>query len=91
MYALIYKMIDIDKNVSNRPEHVDFLRRLLREGKIIAGWKFPEYEQGQLQGVLICKAGSKNEVESWFRQDPIISSGARTFEVRLAEEMAVKA
>jgi hypothetical protein len=47
MYALIYKMIDINKNVSNRPEHVDFLRRLLREGKIIAGWKFPEYEPGQ--------------------------------------------
>jgi uncharacterized protein YciI len=91
MYALIYKMIDINKNVSNRPEHVDFLRRLLREGKIIAGWKFPEYEPGQLQGVLICKARSKNEVESWFTQDPIISSGARTFEVRLAEEMAVKA
>ena len=91
MYALIYKMIDINKNVSNRPEHVDFLRRLLREGKIIAGWKFPEYEPGQLQGALICQARSKNEVESWFTQDPIISSGARTFEVRLAEEMAVKA
>ena len=91
MYALIYKMIDVNKNASNRSEHVEFLRRLLREGKIITGWKFPEYEPGQLQGVLICKAGSKNEVESWFRHDPIISSGARTFEVRFAEEMAVRA
>ena len=46
MYALIYKMIDINKNVSNRPEHVDFLRRLLREGKDHRRMEIPRIRTG---------------------------------------------
>jgi uncharacterized protein YciI len=90
LYALIYKMVDMEKNASNRPAHMEFLRRTLREGKIVTGWKFPDYQPGLVQGMFICKAASKEEVAAWFREDPVISSGARTFEVRDAEEAAIK-
>lgn len=89
-YALIYKIVDMEKNAANRPPHVEFLRGLLREGKIETGWKFPDYDTGLIQAVLICKADTKEEVASWFEKDPVISSGARTFEVRDAEKMAIK-
>lgn len=89
-YALIYKMVDVEKNAANRPEHIEFLRGMLRAGRIISGWKFPDYENGLIQAVLICEANSKAEVASWFKDDPVISSGARTFEVRDAEKMAIQ-
>lgn len=90
MYALIYKIVDMEKNAANRPPHVEFLRGLLREGKIETGWKFPDYDTGRIQAVLICNAESKAEVAGWFEKDPVISSGARTFEVRDAQKMAIE-
>jgi uncharacterized protein YciI len=90
MYALIYKIVDMEKNAANRPAHVEFLKSLLREGKIETGWKFPDYQAGLVQGVLICKANSKAEVQGWFEKDPVIAAGARTFEVRDAEKMSIQ-
>lgn len=89
-YALIYRIVDMEKNAAHRPAHVEFLRGQLRAGHIETGWKFPDYDTGLVQAVLICQAESKAEVASWFEQDPVISSGARTFEVRDAEQMAIK-
>ncbi len=89
-YALIYKIADMEKNASNRPAHVEFLRGMLREGKIVDGYKFPDYGVGSVQAVVICEARSKEEVAGWFQKDPVISSGARTFEVRDSEKMAIK-
>lgn len=89
-YALIYRIVDMDKNAAHRPAHVEFLREQLRAGHIVTGWKFPDYDKGLVQAVLICNAESKAEVAGWFEQDPVISSGARTFEVREAQEMAIK-
>jgi uncharacterized protein YciI len=89
-YALIYTVVDMEKNAANRPAHVEFLRKLLREGKIETGWKFPDYEAGRLQAVLICNASSKEEVAEWFSKDPVVASGARTIEVRDAQKMAIQ-
>lgn len=89
-YAVIYKIVDMEKNAANRPAHVEFLRALLRQQKIKTGWKFPDYDTGRVQGVLICEAGSKEEVGSWFAQDPVVLAGARTFEVRDAEPMSIR-
>jgi uncharacterized protein YciI len=89
LFALIYTMIDIELSNANRPAHLEFLRRLVAEGKLETGWKFPHYEKGALQGLLICKAGSAEEVTAWFREDPVIATGARTFEVREALPMSV--
>lgn len=90
LYAVIYKIVDMEKNADNRPPHVEFLRSLLREQKIKTGFKFPDYDTGLIQGVLICEASSKEEVRSWFAKDPVIVSGARTFEVRDAEPMSIR-
>lgn len=89
-YALIYTMRDVEKNAANRPAHIEFLRELLRQGRIETGWKFPQYEPGAIQGLLICRARSKEEVASWFARDPVIVAGARSFEVREAQAMQVQ-
>ncbi len=49
-----------------------------------------DYDKGMIQAVLICKANSKAEVAQWFDKDPVVSSGARTYEVRDAEKMAIQ-
>ncbi len=90
-YALIYTMVDADKSAQHRTAHVEFLRHLVRTGKIETGWKFPDYQAGQVQGMLICKAASADEVRGWFAQDPVIVSGARTFQVLAAQAMSVGA
>jgi uncharacterized protein YciI len=90
-YALIYTMLDIEKSNAARPAHIEFLRSLLRDGRIVTGWKFPEYEPGALQGMLICSADSKEQVAGWFREDPVILCGSRTFQVREALPMQVQA
>lgn len=89
-FAVIYTIVYMKKNAANRPPHVEFLRSLLREGKIETGWKFPDYQKGLVQAVLLCKAESKEEVADWFERDPVIASGARTFEVRDVEKMAIQ-
>lgn len=90
LYATIYTMLDVDLNTKHRPEHIEFLKDLLREGKIVDGMKFPDYHAGGIQGVLVCTANSKEEVKSWFDQDPVIRAGARTFVVRDYLPMQVK-
>lgn len=84
-FAVIYKIVDMEKNAAHRPQHVEYLKKLSGEGKIRTGWKFPDYQAGLVQGVLICNAASKDEVRAWFEKDPVIASGARSFEVRDAE------
>ena len=88
---MIYTMLDPDKNAGVRPQHVAYLTNLLRQGKIETGWKFPDYKPGQVQGFLICNASSKEEVEGWFEQDPVIMAGARTFQVLGAQFMQIRA
>ena len=43
LYAVLYTMRDVDKNTQARPAHIEFLRELLRQGRIQTGWKFPQY------------------------------------------------
>ena len=90
-FALIYTMLDIELSNRHRPEHVKFLADLVRNGKIDSGWKFPHYEPGALQGILLCRAETADEVRAWFAHDPVIVAGARTFEVREALPMSVGA
>lgn len=90
LYATIYTMLDIELNAKHRPEHIEFLKDLLRDGKIVDGMKFPDYYAGGIQGVLICSAKSREEVRLWFEKDPVILSGARTFVIRDYLPMQVK-
>jgi uncharacterized protein YciI len=85
-FAVIYKIVDMEKNAANRPAHIEFLKSLHSQGRIITGWKFPDYQAGLIQGVLLCDGASKEEVAGWFHDDPVVNSGARTIEVRTAEQ-----
>jgi uncharacterized protein YciI len=85
-FALIYKIVDMEKNAANRPAHVEFLKAMRAAGRIETAWKFPDYQAGLIQGFIICNAASKDEVQAWFKEDPVVSSGARTIEVRDAEQ-----
>ncbi len=91
LFAVIYTMVDIDSSNHHRPEHVEFLRGLIRDGRIECGWKFPHYEPGAIQGVLFCRAETAADVAGWFAADPVIVAGARTFEVKPAQAMTITA
>lgn len=90
-YAVIYRILSVEANTGLRPKHVDYLKSLLAAGRVVDGMKFPDYYDGCIQGVLVCEAGSKEEVRSWFEQDPVVTGGARTFEVREYEPMSLRA
>lgn len=90
LYAVLYTMVDVDLNAKHRPEHIEFLKGLLIEEKVVDGMKFPDYHAGGVQGVLICSAKSKEEVQGWFDKDPVILAGARTYVVRDYLPMQVK-
>lgn len=85
-FALIYTVRDMEKNALYRPAHVEFLSKLKDTDLVEAAWKFPDYQAGMVHSVLICKAGSKEEVLEIFSKDPVVSSGARTIEARDAEQ-----
>lgn len=90
-FAVLYTMVDIELSNHHRPEHIEFLRGLIRTGRVESGWKFPQYAVKAIQGVLICRAHSAEEVAGWFANDPVIRSGARTFEVKPAQAMTITA
>lgn len=91
LFAVVYTMVDVESSNRHRPEHVEFLRGLLRAGRIECGWKFPDYAPGEIQGVLFCRAETAEEVAGWFAEDPVIKAGARTFTVKAAQGMTVTA
>ena len=81
-YAVIYTTLSVEASNRVRPQHIEFLKDMIGKGRVVDGMKFPDYYDGCIQGVLIAEGGSKQEVAEWFRKDPVITSGARTFEVR---------
>ncbi|GAA0514599.1 YciI family protein [Pigmentiphaga daeguensis] len=85
-FALLYTMVDMEKNAAQRPAHIAFLKGLQAENKIRTAWKFPDYQPGLLHSVMICNADSREDVLAWFSQDPVVQAGARTIEVRDAEQ-----
>lgn len=89
-YAVIYRIISVESSNALRPKHVEYLKSLLAAGHVVDGMKFPDYYDGCIQGVLVCQANSKEEVKAWFDKDPVISGGARTYEVREYEPMSLK-
>lgn len=81
-YAVIYTTLSVEASNKVRPQHVAFLKGMIERGRVVDGMKFPDYYDGCIQGVLVAEASSKQEVAEWFSKDPVITSGARTFEVR---------
>jgi uncharacterized protein YciI len=85
-FALVYTMVDMEKNAANRPAHIAFLKGMREAGRIETAWKFPDVQNGLLHSFVICTADSKEQVRRWFMEDPTVSTGARTIDVRDAEQ-----
>lgn len=76
-FAALLKMKDIEKNRSYRDQHVDFLVRREKEGKIFARGRFTEGEGG----LVIYIAASFDEAIKMAESDPYVAFGARSLEL----------
>ena len=59
-------------------EHVNFLRSLQGEGKLILCGPFSDHSGG----MIVLNASSKEEAEKIAENDPFVISGSRTYQVR---------
>lgn len=85
IFAVIYKIENMENNTDIRPGHVAFLSALAEEGRYKDAWKFPDYRAGDVHSVLLIEGESKEEVETIFAKDPGVAQGARSIQVRAWE------
>ncbi|WP_342048069.1 YciI family protein [Bacillus sp. OTU530] len=76
-FAVISKMLNVEKNNMYREEHLDYLKQLGKEGKVFAKGRFVD----GAGGLVIYKADSEKEVEYMVKGDPFIIQGARSYEI----------
>jgi uncharacterized protein YciI len=76
-FAAFLKMKDLEKNANYRQQHIDFLLRNEKEGKIFARGRFADSKGG----LIIYTASSLEEATKTAESDPYVTSGARTLEV----------
>lgn len=77
-YAAFLEMLDPEKNQTYRPQHLEFLRKGMEDGKVFAYGKF---EDGS-GGLVIYKANSYEEAEAFAKQDPYIVENVRKLILR---------
>lgn len=76
-FAVFLHMLDTDKSLKYREEHLGFLDARRADGMLLANGRFAD----GAGGLVIYKARSYEEVESWVKQDPYIIKGARQYEI----------
>jgi uncharacterized protein YciI len=76
-FAAFLKMKDLEKNVSFRQQHLDFLTKKDKEKKVYARGRFTD----NAGGLVIYVADSLEEAEKIAASDPYVTSGARILEL----------
>jgi uncharacterized protein len=76
-FVAFLKMKDLEKNVSFRQQHIDFLGDMEKEKKVYARGRFMD-ESG---GMVIYVADSFKEAEKIAASDPYVTCGARILEL----------
>ncbi|GGK17277.1 hypothetical protein GCM10010965_07910 [Caldalkalibacillus thermarum] len=76
-FAVFLPMKDQEKSQTYRPEHLAYLEKLRKEGKIIANGRFTD----GTGGLVIYKAVSLEEAKSYAENDPYVLHGARGCEI----------
>jgi uncharacterized protein YciI len=76
-FAAFLPMRDSEKSKELRPQHLEFLGRQVREGKICAKGRFAD----GAGGLVIYQAKSLEEVKKIAESDPYVTSGARSLEI----------
>lgn len=75
-FAAIQSVLDVDKIAAVRSAHIDYLDRMVAEGKIHLKGKFPDGSGG----LTIYRAETLEEGRALANHDPYVSSGARRLE-----------
>jgi uncharacterized protein len=76
-FAVFLKMVDPQKSLDFRPQHLEYLGRRRNEGKIFANGRFLD----GAGGLVIYMADSEQEALELVQQDPYIIEGARAYEI----------
>jgi uncharacterized protein YciI len=76
-FAVISHMVDVEKNRFYREEHLNYIKRLGKEGKVFAKGKFSD----GTGGLIILKGDSEESVKLLVENDPFIVHGARSYEI----------
>lgn len=76
-FAVLLPMVNEEKSQLYRPEHLEFLEKMSREGKILARGRFADGSGG----MVIYMAQSLDEAKSYAEADPYIIHGARGMEI----------
>ena len=75
-FAAIQSVLDADKIAAVRQAHIDYLDRLVAEGKIHLKGRFPDGSGG----LTIYRAETLDEGRTLAESDPFVQSGARRLE-----------
>ncbi|RAP77029.1 NAD(P)-dependent oxidoreductase [Paenibacillus montanisoli] len=76
-FAVFLPMLDADKSVQYRAEHLRFLDERRAAGMLHANGRFADGSGG----LVIYRTSSYEETENWVKQDPYIVKGARNYEI----------
>lgn len=63
--------------------HLNNIRRLAKEGKIVVAGPFLEKNKENYRGMFIFNTKSKEEAESWVKTDPAVAAGVFGYEIFL--------
>lgn len=76
-FAAFLPMLDEEKSIQYRPEHLEYLQQKQEEGHIFAKGRFVD----GAGGLVIYKAESLEEAEKMVQEDPYVQTGARRYEI----------
>ncbi|SEQ13826.1 YciI family protein [Piscibacillus halophilus] len=76
-FACFLSMKDEEKSQKYRPQHLDFLKKMRHEKKVLMNGRFTD----GAGGLIIYRANHLDEAIQYAKEDPYIQVGAREFEI----------
>lgn len=77
-FAVLLPLKDAEKSKKARPEHLEFLKKMREEKKVLMNGRFTDGSGG----LVIYVGENVKQVESWVKEDPYIKIGARSYEIQ---------
>ena len=85
-FAVFLPMLDMEKGLKHREEHLSFLKVKRENGHVYGNGRFVDGSGG----LVIYLAASYDECETMVKQDPYIKNGARRYEIHEWEAVWAK-
>lgn len=76
-FAAIQSVLDADKIAATKPAHLEFLERMVAEGRLYLRGRFPDGSGG----LSIYRAETLDEARALAERDPYVQSGARRLDL----------